>query len=50
MPGDEVKYRLCVIPPKNEKVQAVHCEINNFCPQKHKKWEDLATDEGHCVH
>lgn len=49
MPGDEVKYRLCIIPPKNEKHQAVHCEIINFCPEKHKKWEDSCSDEGHYV-
>jgi len=50
MPGDEVKYRLCIIPPKNEKHQAVHVEIINFCPEKHKKWEDSSNDEGHFVH
>lgn len=49
MPGDEVKYRLCIIPPKYEKHQAVHVEIVNFCPVKHKKWEDSSTDEGHIV-
>lgn len=49
MQGDEVRYRLCIIPPKNEKHQAVHCEIINFCPKKHKRWEE-ASDEGHFVH
>lgn len=49
MPGDEVKYRLCIIPPKYEKHQAVHVEIVNFCPVKHKKWEDSNTDEGHYI-
>lgn len=49
MPGDEVKYRLCIIPPKYEKHQAVHVEIIHFCPEKHKKWEDSSTDEGHYV-
>lgn len=50
MPGDEVRFRLCIIPPKNEKQQAVHCEIINFCPKKHKRWEEACTDEGHFVH
>lgn len=50
MPGDEVKFRLCIVPPKNEKHQAVHCEIINFCPKKHKRWEEPCTEEGHIVH
>jgi len=49
MPGDEVKYRVCIIPPKNEKYQAVHCEIINFCSEKHKRWEEPCNDEGHDV-
>lgn len=40
MPGDEVKYRLCAIPPKNEKFQAVHVKIINFSPEVHRRWED----------
>lgn len=50
MPGDEVRFRLCIVPPKNEKHQAVHCEIINFCPKKHKRWEEPCTEEGHIVH
>lgn len=46
MPGDEVKYRLCIIPPKYEKHQAVHCQIINFCETKHKKWEDQYYESG----
>ncbi|KAG4076818.1 hypothetical protein HA402_009164 [Bradysia odoriphaga] len=46
MPGDEVKYRLCIIPPKYEKHQAVHCQIINFCATKHKKWEDQYYESG----
>uniref|UniRef100_A0A1B6DF76 CSD domain-containing protein n=1 Tax=Clastoptera arizonana TaxID=38151 RepID=A0A1B6DF76_9HEMI len=38
-PGDEVKYRLCPIPPKFEKTQAVHVEIINFTPEVHVKWD-----------
>lgn len=38
--GDEVKYRLCAIPPKFEKHQAVHVQIINLTPEVHHKWED----------
>ncbi|XP_039275209.1 cold shock domain-containing protein CG9705 isoform X2 [Nilaparvata lugens] len=38
MPGDEVKYRLCPLPPKMEKFQAVHVEIVNLTPEVHKRW------------
>lgn len=38
LPGDEVKYRLCPIPPKFEKNQAVHVKIVNLTPQVHVKW------------
>lgn len=38
-PGDEVKYRLCPIPPKFEKTQAVHVEIINFTPEVHVRWD-----------
>lgn len=40
LPGDEVKYRLCAIPPKYEKHQAVHCQIINLTPEVHHKWEE----------
>ena len=39
LPGDMVKYRLCPIPPKFEKYQAVHVHITNLTPEIHKKWE-----------
>uniref|UniRef100_T1GV92 Uncharacterized protein n=1 Tax=Megaselia scalaris TaxID=36166 RepID=T1GV92_MEGSC len=44
-PGDEVKYRLCHIPPKMEKVQAIHCQIINLTPEVHHKWEDICPDD-----
>ncbi|CAD7080816.1 unnamed protein product [Hermetia illucens] len=50
MPGDEVKYRLCSIPPKYEKYQAIHVQIINLTPEKHTKWEEPCTDEGHGQH
>lgn len=40
MPGDEVQYRLCAIPPKFEKHQAVHVQISNLTPEVHHKWEE----------
>jgi len=43
--GDEVSYRLCAIPPKNEKFQAVHVHIINFTPDVHLKWETPLDDE-----
>lgn len=41
LPGDEVKYRLCPIPPKFEKNQAVHVKIVNLTPQVHLKWSSF---------
>lgn len=40
LPGDEVSYRLCSIPPKFEKVQAIHVQITHLTPEKHSKWEE----------
>lgn len=39
LPGDRVRYRLCPIPPKLEKCQAVRVEIINLTPQVHLKWD-----------
>lgn len=39
LPGDQVRYRLCPIPPKLEKCQAVHVEIINLTPQVHLRWD-----------
>ncbi|XP_014240452.1 cold shock domain-containing protein CG9705 [Cimex lectularius] len=39
LPGDRVKYRVCPIPPKFEKYQAVHVEIVNFTPDVHLRWD-----------
>ncbi|CAG0919082.1 unnamed protein product [Notodromas monacha] len=36
--GDEVRYRVCPIPPKMEKMQAAHVTIIHFCPVRHQKW------------
>jgi len=37
--GDEVTYRLCAIPPKVEKFQAIHVRITHFTPEIHLKWD-----------
>lgn len=39
LPGDQVQYKLCPIPPKFEKVQAIHVNIINFTPEVHLKWD-----------
>ena len=41
LPGDEVEYRLCPIPPKFEKTQAVHVNIIHLTPEVHVKWDSL---------
>ncbi|ESO89012.1 hypothetical protein LOTGIDRAFT_58748, partial [Lottia gigantea] len=38
-PGDHVSYKLCLIPPKKEKYQAVHVQITELMPGiSHEKW------------
>lgn len=48
LPGDEVSYRLCFIPPKFEKTQAIHVQITHLTPEKHCKWEEIASMVPHC--
>ncbi|TMS15181.1 Calcium-regulated heat stable protein 1 [Larimichthys crocea] len=37
--GDEVSYKICSIPPKHEKVQAVEVTITHLKPgTKHETW------------
>eukprot|EP00090_Calanus_glacialis_P022823 TRINITY_DN35147_c0_g1_i1.p1 TRINITY_DN35147_c0_g1~~TRINITY_DN35147_c0_g1_i1.p1 ORF type:complete len:190 (+),score=45.91 TRINITY_DN35147_c0_g1_i1:151-720(+) len=49
--GDQVSYRLCPIPPKFEKCQAVNVTITKMSDQSHKRWdtpetpEDIPTEE-----
>lgn len=39
MEGDEVSYKMCPIPPKNQKLQAVDVVITNLAPgTKHETW------------
>ncbi|CAH0715381.1 unnamed protein product, partial [Brenthis ino] len=40
LPGDEVTYRLCPIPPKFEKYQAVHVKIIQLVHERHLKWNE----------
>lgn len=46
LPGDQVQYKLCPIPPKFEKNQAIHVNIINFTPEVHLKW-DCPNGDGH---
>lgn len=50
LPGDEVSYRLCSIPPKYEKTQAIHVKITNLTPEVHTRWETPHHEEGHHSH
>ncbi|KAG2464479.1 CSDC2 protein, partial [Polypterus senegalus] len=37
--GDEVSYKVCPIPPKNQKIQAVEVAITHLVPgTKHETW------------
>lgn len=47
LPGDEVKYRLCPIPPKLEKCQAVHVELINLTPEVHLRWDCPSSEDYH---
>lgn len=43
--GDKVSFRLCPIPPRFEKFQAVHVHLLNFDPESHRRWEMPETPE-----
>jgi len=45
MKGDKVSYRLCPIPPKFEKCQAVNVQIVKMSPVHHKRWESSIHDD-----
>ncbi|XP_073489084.1 calcium-regulated heat-stable protein 1 [Aquarana catesbeiana] len=43
--GDEVTFKICSIPPKNEKRQAVEVVITNLAPgTKHETWSGHIID------
>ena len=47
LPGDLLSYKLCKIPPRNTKYQAVEVEImglSNEGDHQHKKWSDSTMD------
>jgi len=43
--GDQVSYRLCPVPPKFEKCQAVNVTITKMSSQQHKRWDTPVTPE-----
>jgi len=51
MKGDTVSYRLCPIPPKFDKYQAVNVQLIKMISSSHRRWdspqspEDLEQDE-----
>lgn len=47
-PGDEVTYKVILIPPKMEKRQAVHVKITHLAPGvSHEKWDSTPDLETH---
>jgi hypothetical protein len=50
LPGDEVKYRLCQIPPKYEKNQAINVHIINLTPEVHLRWDCPVSEEENETH
>uniref|UniRef100_A0A3B1JM64 Calcium regulated heat stable protein 1 n=1 Tax=Astyanax mexicanus TaxID=7994 RepID=A0A3B1JM64_ASTMX len=43
--GDEVSYKICSIPPKHEKIQAVEVTITHLAPgTKHETWSGMVID------
>ena len=43
--GDKVRFRLCPMPPKFDKFQAVHIQIIDFVPEVHHKWTEKETED-----
>lgn len=54
--GDVVSYRLCPVPPKFERYQAVNVSITRMTDMAHKRWdtpetpEDLQSEEDSSFH
>ncbi|KAI2666345.1 Calcium-regulated heat stable protein 1 [Labeo rohita] len=45
MEGDEVSYKICSIPPKHEKIQAVEVTITHLAPgTKHETWSGAVVE------
>lgn len=43
--GDQVSYRLCPVPPKFERCQAVSVQITKMVELPHKRWDTPETPE-----
>nr|ACO10456.1 Cold shock domain-containing protein C2 [Caligus rogercresseyi]ACO11708.1 Cold shock domain-containing protein C2 [Caligus rogercresseyi] len=43
--NDTVQFKVCPIPPRFEKFQAVQVRITNFTPEVHHKWDVPETPE-----
>jgi hypothetical protein len=43
--GDDVSFKRCLVPPKNEKFAAVHVHIIRQAPLAHEKWDKEALDK-----
>jgi len=43
--GDQVSFRLCPVPPKLERFQAVHVQITRMIDLPHKRWDTPETPE-----
>jgi len=46
--GDEVTFKRCLMPPKNEKYAAVHVHIAHQAPVAHEKWDKDAIERPIC--
>jgi cold shock CspA family protein len=42
---DRVRYRICPMPPRFDRAQAVHIEIIDLNPDGHHKWTEKETPE-----
>lgn len=43
--GDRVRFRSCPMPPKFDRVQAVHIQIIDFTPEVHHRWSEKETPQ-----
>lgn len=41
--GDDVTFKRCLLPPKNDKFSAVHVKITHMAEGTHEKWESHST-------
>ena len=43
--GDRVRFRMCPMPPKFDRMQAVSIVIKDFTPEVHHKWCEKETEQ-----